>query len=330
MIELAAQDPTIRALVLLGLFGIVAGLSLLALFFFNRRLAVRGQLGRLAPSTIMLGERRGAANTESLRTREGQTAWSRLAEAVERAGLNLTDTKSERLTSLLRQAGYPSPSAPRIFTLIRLAMIFLLPLGYVLLAFSGDDPPSFLKVYLVGSVLALIGLYLPNLFVRARADRRREAIVNGFPDCLDLMLVCVESGLGLEAAMDRVGREMVKSQPLVAELLMITVLQLRAGATRDEAFRKLAEVSAVDEIRAFTTLIIQSDKLGTSVASTLRVYAAEMRERRQMRAEEKAHRLPVLISIPLVACMLPTMIGTLMLPAAVLMVRKIFPMMTGG
>ena len=144
------------------------------------------------------------------------------------------------------------------------------------------------------------------------------------------MLVCVESGLGLEAAMDRVGREMVKSHPLIAELLSITVLQLRAGASREEAFRKLANSSAVEEIRSFTTLIIQSDKLGSSIASTLRVYAAEMRERRQMRAEEKAHRLPVLMSIPLVTCMLPTMIGTLMLPAVVLVVRKIFPLMVGG
>ncbi|MXO75240.1 type II secretion system F family protein [Altererythrobacter aerius] len=330
MIELAAQDSTVRALLLLGIFGIVAGLSLLALFYGNRRIAVRGQLDQLSAKGIMLGETIGSSHTESLRTREAQTAWARLAAAVERAGLNLTDTKSERLSSLLRQAGFPSPAAPRVFTLVRLGMIFVLPLLYVVIAFSGDDPPSFLKTYLVGSVLALIGLYLPNLYIRARADRRKEAIINGFPDCLDLLLVCVESGLGLEAAMDRVGREMVNSHPLVAELLMITVLQLRAGATRDEAFRKLADASAVDEIRAFTTLIIQSDKLGTSVANTLRVYAAEMREKRQMRAEEKAHRLPVLISIPLVACMLPTMIGTLMLPAAVLMVRKIFPMMTGG
>ena len=88
-------------------------------------------------------------------------------------------------------------------------------------------------------------------------------------------------------------------------------------------------MSGVDEIRSFTTLIIQSDKLGTSIASTLRIYAEEMREKRRMRAEEKAHRLPVLISIPLVACMLPTMIGTLMLPAVVMVVRQIFPMMLG-
>ena len=143
------------------------------------------------------------------------------------------------------------------------------------------------------------------------------------------MLICVESGLGFESAMDRVGREMVISHPIVARLLSVTVLQLRAGASREEAFRKLADMSGVDEIRSFTTLIIQSDKLGTSIASTLRIYAEEMREKRRMRAEEKAHRLPVLISIPLVACMLPTMIGTLMLPAVVMVVRQIFPMMLG-
>jgi tight adherence protein C len=141
------------------------------------------------------------------------------------------------------------------------------------------------------------------------------------------MLVCVEAGLGIEAAMDRVGREMVISHPLVAELLSLTTLQLRAGASREDAFRRLGEVAGVDEIRSFTTLLIQSDKLGTSMSATLRVYAAEMRERRRMRAEEKAHRLPVLISIPLVVCMLPTMIGVLMLPAAIRVMRDILPIM---
>jgi tight adherence protein C len=315
MIELAAQNQTFRALVLLVIFGLIV----------SRRLTVRAQLDKLESLDLI-----ATTHGQSLRSRDTATAWSKMAEFVENAGLNLTDTKSERMTQLLRQAGYTSASAPRIYTLVRLGLIFVLPILYVVLAFSSEEPPSFLKVYIVGSILAMIGLYLPNLYVRARADRRREEIINGFPDCLDLLLVCVESGLGLEAAMDRVGREMVNSHPLVAELLSITTLQLRAGSSRDEAFRKMADASAVDEIRSFSTLIIQSDKLGTSVATTLRVYAAEMRERRQMRAEEKAHRLPVLISIPLVACMLPTMIGTLMLPAAILMVRRIFPLMAGG
>ena len=130
--------------------------------------------------------------------------------------------------------------------------------------------------------------------------------------------------------MDRVGREMVFSHPLISEMLSLTTLQLRAGASREDAFRKLGEAAGVDEIRSFTTLVIQSDKLGTSIATTLRVYAAEMRERRQLRAEERAHRLPVLISIPLVVCMLPVMIGVLMLPAVVRLVKTIFPMMMGG
>ena len=155
-------------------------------------------------------------------------------------------------------------------------------------------------------------------------------MLRGFPDCLDLLIICVESGLSIEAAMDRVGREMVFSHPLISEMLSLTTLQLRAGASREDAFRKLGEAAGVDEIRSFTTLVIQSDKLGTSIATTLRVYAAEMRERRQLRAEERAHRLPVLISIPLVVCMLPVMIGVLMLPAVVRLVKTIFPMMMGG
>jgi tight adherence protein C len=227
-------------------------------------------------------------------------------------------------------AGYTSAAAPKIFTLARLVLVLALPAAYLLLASSSGAPMSFIKLYVFGSVLALAGLYVPNLFVSAKADRRREAVTNGFPDCLDLILVCVEAGLGLEAAMDRVGREMVGSHPLVAALLSTATLQLRAGARREEALRKMGESSGVDEVRSFATLLIQSDKLGTSIADTLRIYAAEMREKRRLRAEEKAHRLPVLISIPLVICMLPTMIGVLMMPGAVRVVRQLLPALTGG
>jgi len=186
------------------------------------------------------------------------------------------------------------------------------------------------KIYFFSVILALIGMYLPNLWLRIRADRRQQEIVNGFPDCLDLMLVCVEAGLGMEAAFDRVGREVLRSHPRLAELLSAATLELRAGASREQALRGLAQRAKVDEIRAFTTLLIQSDKLGTSIGQTLRVYANEMREKRRLRAEEKAHKLPVLLSIPLVACMLPTMIGVLMLPAAIRVVKILIPMMRGA
>lgn len=323
MFELIAQNDALRILILLILFAAVAMGSVAAINGLNRRAAIRSEVARLSSG------QQGAAPRTGLRAEMVESGWARIARAIEEAGLNLGDTNQERLSQTLKAAGFPSPGAPKVYTLVRLCMIFLLPLGYLVLAYFSGEPPSFLKMYLMCTGLALVGLLVPTLYVRARADRRKEAIVNGFPDCLDLMLVCVESGLGLEAAIDRVGREMVVSHPLVAELLSLTVLQLRAGASREEAFRKMADASGVDDIRSFTTLIIQSDKLGTSIATTLRVYAAEMREKRRMRAEEKAHRLPVLISIPLVACMLPTMIGTLMLPAVVMVAREILPIMAG-
>lgn len=324
MFELIATNQFLRGIALTGIFIVVLIVALSLITLFNRRLVVRSKLKEFSDAHALP---EGAA---SLRARASEDAWSRIAAAVEAAGLNLADTDNVRLTARLRAAGYTSPSAPRIFTLIRLTLIFVLPIGYVTLALLSAEPPTFLRMYLIGSGLALMGLYLPNLFVQAKADRRREAIVHGFPDCLDLLLVCVESGLGIEAAMDRVGREMSLSHPLIAELLSVTTLQMRAGASREDAFRKLADSAGVDEIRSFTTLLIQSDKLGTSIATTLRVYASEMRERRRMKAEEKAHRLPVLISIPLVVCMLPVMIGVLMLPAIVRVVREVLPMMAGG
>jgi tight adherence protein C len=186
-----------------------------------------------------------------------------------------------------------------------------------------------LKLYAIGSLLALVGLYLPNLILSAKADRRKQQLVNAFPDALDLMLVCVEAGLGLEAAFSKVGSEMTRSHPLMAKMLATLVLELRAGRSREDALRRMAERVQVDEIRAFATLLIQSSKLGSSIGQTLRVYATEMREQRRMRAEEKAHRLPVLLSIPLVAFLLPVMIGVLMLPAMIRVMRQIFPAMGG-
>jgi tight adherence protein C len=199
----------------------------------------------------------------------------------------------------------------------------------ILVLLSGSVP-SLMKLWFMLLISAAIGLYLPSLFIRARADRREREIINAFPDALDLMLVCVEAGLALESAFDRVGKEMALTHPLLAEQLGTVVLELRAGRSREDALRRMAERTGADEIRAFATLLIQSTNLGTSIAQTLRVYASEMRERRRMRAEEKAHRLPVLLSVPLVACMLPVMIGVLMLPAVIRVIRVLVPALHGG
>lgn len=324
MLEQILASDILRLALLLGVFIVVVLLSFMALMFVNRRSAVRSELSELkaAQSGLQLGSPLGGTDKKQ--------AWTSMVETIERMGLQLGDTKDHRLRDKLISAGYPSPAAPRIYTLVRLTLVFVLPGLFLAVALTREEPPGFLSLYIFGSILGLMGLMLPSLFIQAKADRRQETVINGFPDALDLMLVCMEAGLGVEAALDRVARETVASHPLVASLLGTAVLQLRAGASREEAFKRMADAAGVDEIRSFTTLLIQSDKLGTSVASTLRVYAEEMREKRRMRAEEKAHRLPVLLSIPLVVFMLPTMIGVIMLPAAIRMVRDIFPIMTGG
>jgi tight adherence protein C len=248
---------------------------------------------------------------------------------VEQAGLNLADTKDVAIRQRLIAAGFIAPYAPRVYTLVRLMLVIGLPIFVLFIFWLSGSAPSLTKLYFSVMIAAVLGLYLPNIFIRARADRRQRAIINAFPDGLDLMLVCVEAGLGLEAAFARVGKELTASHPLLAQQFGVVVLELRAGRSREDALRRMADRAGADEIRAFATLLIQSTKLGSSIAQTLRTYASEMRERRRMRAEEKAHRLPVLLSIPLVACMLPVMIGVLMLPAAIRVVREVVPAMTG-
>jgi tight adherence protein C len=266
----------------------------------------------------------------SLRTDRIESAWLKLVNSIESRGLSLVDTKDAALRQRLIAAGYPAPHAPRVYTLIRLIMVFGLPLLALSFFWLTASSPSMMKLYFTLVIAAVMGLYLPSLFIRARADRRQQALVNAFPDALDLMLVCVEAGLGLEAAFSRVGMEMTTSHPLLSEQFGAVVLELRAGRSHEDALRRMADRAGADDIRAFATLLIQSTKLGSSIAQTLRVYSSEMREKRRMRAEEKAHRLPVLISIPLVACMLPAMIGVLMLPAAIRVVRAIVPALHGG
>lgn len=317
------QLPVLRSTLLLLLFLFASWASYRGLSHVRRVSAARQALRAIG------GEAVETPNPDLLRERR-HGAWARLVGLIEEAGLNLDDSKPDAMREKLAAAGFDSPEAPRAYTLIRIILIFLIPALVIGGMFLAGVEFDVFGLYLVGAFCAVLGLYVPALVVRIRADQRVTAITNGFPNCLDLMLVCVEAGLGLEAAFDRVGREMAEAEPLVSRLLVSTTLHLRAGASREDALRRLVKESHVPEMRSFAALLIQSDKLGTSIGTTLRIYASEMRERRRMRAEEKAHRLPVIISVPLIVCMLPTMLGVLMLPAVINVIRHLVPAMTGG
>jgi tight adherence protein C len=325
MLQLLSENAYVRLSALFALFLFVTFATYSVASSYTARQQARRRLEAGAPSASPQPQSEG-----SLRASETNSAWINIINAIEKSGVSLGDTKDDDLRRKLASAGFKSTYAPRIYTLIRLALVIALPLLLLAAMWFGGAQPSGFRLYFILLVAAALGLYVPALVVRAKADRRQRELINAFPDALDLMLVCVEAGLGLEAAFDRVGREMINSHPRLAREFGTVVLELRAGRSREDALRRMADRSGTDEIRAFATLLIQSTRLGSSIAQTLRVYASEMRERRRMRAEEKAYRLPVLLSVPLVGCMLPVMIGVLLLPASIRVIRTILPAMSGG
>ena len=323
MPPVVADYPILRWGILLGLFAVVA----MGAYFATVAVAARQMSRRrLVEGADMSGH---AVVGASLRSQQQETAWVKLVNGIEKTGLSLVDTRDASMRKKLAAAGYTAPYAPRLYTLIRLVLVLGLPVLMFGILWMTGSVPSLLKVYGIVVISALAGLYLPAVWIAAKADRRQREIINGFPDALDLMLVCVEAGLAMDAAFQRVGMEMTTSHPRLAEQFGAVVLELRAGRSHEDALRRMADRSGTDEIRAFATLLIQSSKLGSSIAQTLRVYASEMRERRRLRAEEKAHRLPVLLSVPLVGCMLPVMIGVLMLPAMIRIIRAVMPNLGG-
>ena len=214
----------------------------------------------------------------------------------------------------LALAGFDQPAAPIFYVMTRFCLAVGLPTAFVFWQSLSDKPVQGMMFAAVVAGCAIVGLILPRAFLDNRVNARKTQIENEFPDALDLMVVCVEAGLGMEGAIVRVGDETVDSHPRISNEFQMVSHELRAGRTRAEALRHMSDRTQVEMIGSFVALMIQTDALGGSIAQTLRTYSAEMREHRMLRAEEKAMRLPVLLTIPLVLFILPTMMGAVMIP----------------
>ena len=177
---------------------------------------------------------------------------------------------------------------------------------------------------------ALIGCYLPNVLLSWAIRRRRREIFDNFPDAADLMLICVEAGLGLDAALTKVAEEMRRKSLALAEELHLTNLEMRAGASRDQALRNLALRTGLDELTTFASMLTQADRFGTSIGDSLRVFSDDLRHKRHVRAEEAAAKVPTKILIPLVLCIFPSIIMVIMGPAAIQIIRIMLPLLSGG
>jgi tight adherence protein C len=233
--------------------------------------------------------------------------------------------KQEHMRSRVRRrlmnAGWRGEHAPIIYYGMKVLLAIALPVLTLLstLILSADVRIPALILVAAG------GFLLPDVFVILRQRARKREIFNAFPEALDLMVVCVEAGLALDAAIGKVAAEIGHSSPELGDELHLATLELRAGVSRESALRNLAARTGVDDIDALVAMLIQADRFGTSIADSLRVHADGMRTKRMLRAEEAAQKLPVKLVFPVVFLIFPALFLVLLGPAVLTVMKLLLP-----
>ncbi len=299
---------------LLGLISGVVGNPELARLVFLAAVALSSVLAVVTFGMLIMGlqspvQRRLAMikrGHESLTA--NQRPVSNLHLLLEQVGRHM-GSGEERKTSATRQtlihAGYRSASAVQVYWAVRL-LLPLLMLALSLLALPMLPKLSIALVLLIGAAAAGVGWLAPAIFVERRKEARIGRLRAAFPDALDLMVVCVESGLALPQAIERVADEMAVSQSELAEELALVNAEVRAGIPSAQALKHLADRTGLEDLRGLVSLLSQSIRFGTSVADTLRIYAEEFRDRRTQAAEERAAKIGTKLVFPLIFCLWPS------------------------
>ena len=222
-----------------------------------------------------------------------------------------------RLRLKLIQAGYLEPRAVGWYFLIRFAAFAGVALAALFVSLLyGQDASSFNRwSFVIGS--GAFGYFAPGFVLNQKIRARMVEYRNGFPDFMDLMIVCSDAGMSMEAGIERVSRELATTYPSLGENLRLVSIELRAGRGLDDALRSLGDRLSLDEVRSFATLLQQSKELGTSLSGALRVFSDEMRHKRMSLAEEKAHALPAKMSVPVTVCILPVVLMIAIIPIVV-------------
>jgi len=311
----------------LSIFSLTA-MGVLALFL--------GSGGRQESLTQRLREAvapAGAAPpTPSLRAREWVARLWGKSDRVARQSEEIVDRVTSDDVSghrlLLTQAGYRSATAGRVYGWIRIAA----PLLFAAAVFAGGKavgmPDKTLLLLAVAG--AAVGLFLPSAFLRSRARKRQEAITDALPDALDLLTVCVEAGLGINSAFLRISEEFRLSSPTLSEEFDVVNREMVAGKPRMEALRALADRTGVEDVKSLVAMLIQTERLGTSLAQSLRVHSDSLRVRRRQRAEEAAAKTTIKLVFPLVFLLFPSLFIVILGPGALQILHVLLPSMSAG
>ena len=237
---------------------------------------------------------------------------------------------TSQLKALLISAGYRKAQTPVVFMGARIFFAAMFGLAFLIFGSEAaqEKDPMLFPAFLIGTMFA--GYYGPQMWLRNMITKRKERLVNGFPDALDLMVVCVEAGLGLDQAMNRVGNEVKQGHPDLGEEFILLNLELRAGLSREQALRNLVNRTDLEDIRSLVALLIQTDRFGTSIGLALRVHSDSMRLKRRLKAEEKGAMLPVKLMIPLILFIFPALMVVIIGPGVINLMRNLLPAMGGN
>ncbi len=232
--------------------------------------------------------------------------------------------ETKRVERQLIRAGYRGPGAIRVFYGAKIGLAVLLPVLVFVLMLGSEDTDS---RNLAAAGAAALGFAAPARILKSRVKRRQKQIRRGLPNALDLMVICVESGLGLDQAIIQTAKELEHAHPEISEEFALVNFELRAGKRRVEALRNLASRSAVDELKKLVAVLVQADRFGTGIAQTLRGHADYMRVQARQTAEEKAAKLGIKLVFPIFFCILPSLFVVTVGPMVVRIMRDVLPMM---
>jgi len=297
-------------LIILLTFGCLA-LSVMSLYWMFARPTgvVNARLDRMDPSLTFV-------ENSPLTTMA-----DRVAEPLNRI-VPISAVEALKLQKQLLQAGYRSPDASIVFRAIQITMIVAIPSLLLTLCFLLNRPVSNFLVW--GFLGAALGFYLPRYVLRKQIVRRQRRITWGLADAMDLMVVAIEAGLGLNAALNRVGDELKDVHPDMHSELELVNLEIRVGRSREEALRNLAERTGVDDIRSFVALLVQADRFGASIARAVRVFAESLRTKRRQRAEQASQKASLKLVFPLTLFLFPVIILLLLGSALLNIVDSLF------
>ncbi|UTW56002.1 type II secretion system F family protein [Kordiimonas sp. SCSIO 12610] len=229
----------------------------------------------------------------------------------------LQKEQTEKASKILVQAGFRSNDALVIYQVARLSLPLLMGILGIIMFYGLGVMPGYADFHgLMAGGMVLLGLKLPDIYVANVKTKRVDALRKSLPDALDLLVVCAEAGLTLDSALNRVAKEIGGASPELADELALTAIELGFLPERRQALINLSERVDLASLRGVVTTLIQSEKYGTPLATSLRVLSAEFRNERLMRAEEKAARLPAILTVPLIVFIMPALFVVLMGPAA--------------